>query len=592
MSLSIRNAEFTNSRIVGLGTYRPRREVTNAEVCEWILSSDEWITTRSGIRSRRFAGQDETLSAMAIIAGRRALEHAGIDADELDGVIVASMSNLVQTPPLAISVAVGLGAVTAGGFDVSAACAGFCHALAVASDAVRTGGARYVMVIGVERMSDIVDRTDREIAFLFADGAGAVVVGRSKEPGISSVVRGADHHSLDALRMSITWEQFRADPTLTPPAMKMDGRRVFRWALGAVVPAARLVLQRAGLEPSDLAAFIPHQANLRMIEVLATRLGLPDHVAVARDIESSGNTSAASIPLAMERLLCSGAANPGGAALLMGFGAGMNYAGQVVALPPAPAAGRCAQYDHSAPSAPASAPASPAAPVQILAGQLRPVRAELIPAVSPTLIPVTSPTVSSTGSRTATDVGGQRLPDGVQPDSYREAMRQLASGVTVVTTTDRRGDRFGFTASSFVPVSMEPPLVLVCIARSARSFEVFHSCTRFVVSVLADRHREVADRFSRSLADKFGVGQLTTTPDGMPAVDGALSTFECETTSRQDAGDHMILMGRIYRLRSEPGHPMVYFDRGFRRLEGARRTGDATPAGAHTPANEPAEIAS
>ena len=193
MSLSIRNAEFTNSRIVGLGTYRPRREVTNAEVCEWILSSDEWITTRSGIRSRRFAGQDETLSAMAIIAGRRALEHAGIDADELDGIIVASMSNLVQTPPLAISVAVGLGAANAGGFDVSAACAGFCHALAVASDTVRTGDARYVLVIGVERMSDIVDRTDREVAFLFADGAGAVVVGRSEEPGISAAVRGADH---------------------------------------------------------------------------------------------------------------------------------------------------------------------------------------------------------------------------------------------------------------------------------------------------------------------------------------------------------------------------------------------------------------
>ena len=575
MSLSIRNAEFTNSRIVGLGTYRPRREVANSEVCEWILSSDEWITTRSGIRSRRFAGQDETLSAMAIVAGRRALEHAGIDADELDGVIVASMSNLVQTPPLAISVAVGLGAVNSGGFDVSAACAGFCHALAVASDTVRTGGARYVLVIGVERMSDIVDRTDREVAFLFADGAGAVVVGRSEEPGISAVVRGADHHSLDALRMSSTWEQFRADPTLTPPVMKMDGRRVFRWALSAVVPAARLVLQRAGLEPSDLAAFIPHQANLRMIELLATRLGLPEQVAVARDVESSGNTSAASIPLAMERLLCSGAANPGGAALLMGFGAGLNYAGQVVALPPAPATGQCAHYEQGAPSAPATLPASPAAPARIRGGGLRPVRT----AVSPE-----SPTVNA--------LGGEGSPDSVQPETYREAMRQLASGVTVVTTTDRRGDRFGFTASSFIPVSMEPPLVLVCIARSAMSFEVFHSCPRFVVSVLADQHRDVADRFSRSLADKFGVGQLTTTPDGLPAVDGALSVFECETTSRHDAGDHMILMGRVYRLRTEPGHPMVYFDRGFRRLEGARRTADAAQASALAPAREPPEIAS
>ena len=347
MSVLIKTAESTNSRILGLGTYRPRRDVSNDEMCEWILSTDEWIETRSGIRNRRFAGPDESLSAMAITAGRRALAHAGVDAAQLDGVVVASMSNLVQTPPLAITVAVGLGAVNAGGFDVSAACAGFCHALAIASDTVRTGDAEYVLVIGVERMTDIVDRTDREIAFLFADGAGAVVVGRSAEPGISPVVRGADQHSLDALRMNTSWAQFRADPTLPRPAMKMDGRRVFRWAITAMVPAARRMLQRAGLEPDDLTAFIPHQANLRMIEVLATRLGLPPHVAVARDAEFSGNTSAASIPLAMERLLCNGSAEPGGAALLIGFGAGMNYAGQVVLLPPAPTVRDCPQSDSA-----------------------------------------------------------------------------------------------------------------------------------------------------------------------------------------------------------------------------------------------------
>ncbi|HZM68349.1 MAG TPA: 3-oxoacyl-ACP synthase, partial [Nakamurella sp.] len=151
MSVLIKTAESTNSRILGLGTYRPRRDVSNDEMCEWILSTDEWIETRSGIRNRRFAGPDESLSAMAITAGRRALAHAGVDAAQLDGVVVASMSNLVQTPPLAITVAVGLGAVNAGGFDVSAACAGFCHALAIASDTVRTGDAEYVLVIGVER---------------------------------------------------------------------------------------------------------------------------------------------------------------------------------------------------------------------------------------------------------------------------------------------------------------------------------------------------------------------------------------------------------------------------------------------------------
>lgn len=338
MSVQISIASRANSRILGVGAYRPRRAVSNAEVCEWILSTQEWIETRSGIRSRRFAGEDESLRTMAMSAGRRALRNAGIRSDQLDCIVIASMSNLVQTPPLAIAVASELGAINSAGFDVSGACAGFCHALAIASDTVCTGGASYVLVIGVERMTDIIDRTDRGVAFMFADGAGAVVVGRSVEPGIGPVVRGADHNSLDALRMSTSWAQFRSDPTLDPPVMRMDGRRVFRWTIQTAAQAAHVALERAGVAVDQLTAFIPHQANLRMIEVLAERLELPPHVAVARDVEFSGNTSAASIPLAMEQLLGSGAATPGGAALLIGFGAGLNYAGQVVLLPPAPMA--------------------------------------------------------------------------------------------------------------------------------------------------------------------------------------------------------------------------------------------------------------
>ncbi|MGW0484884.1 beta-ketoacyl-ACP synthase 3 [Nonomuraea sp. NPDC003214] len=333
MTSQLLAAPRTHSRILGVGVHRPRRVVSNKEICEWIDSTEEWIETRSGIRSRRFAEKDETLAVMAVSAARSALRHAGVGAGEVDCVIVASMSNLVQTPPLAVTVAADLGATGSAGFDVSAACAGFCHALAIAGDMVSTRQARYVLVAGVERMTDIVDPADRGIAFLFADGAGAVVVGPSAAPGIGPVVRGADGSSRDALRMNTGWGAFRADPTLPPPRMKMDGRRVFRWAVEHAVPAGRRALELAGLAPGDLAAFVPHQANLRMIEILAARIGLPDHVAVADDVIMSGNTSAASIPLAMEALLRSGRAASGDAALLMGFGAGLNYAGQVVHLP-------------------------------------------------------------------------------------------------------------------------------------------------------------------------------------------------------------------------------------------------------------------
>jgi 3-oxoacyl-(acyl-carrier-protein) synthase III len=321
------------SRIAGLGTYRPRLVVTNADICARIDSSEEWIETRSGIRTRRFASEDETLTAMAVAAGGKALADAGIAATEVNCVVLASMSYLVQTPPLAVAVAYELGARHAAAFDLSAACAGFCHALAIASDTVCAGNAEYVLVIGVERMTDIVDPGDRQIAFLFADGAGAVVVGPAAEPGIGPVVRGADGTSAEALRMTTSWAEFRDDLRLPRPVMTMDGRRVFRWAMSQVVPACHRAVQAAGIGVDDLAAFVPHQANLRMIELMVERLHLPEHVVVARDVTTSGNTSAASIPLAIELLRSSNQVAGGGAALLMGFGAGLNFAGQVVLLP-------------------------------------------------------------------------------------------------------------------------------------------------------------------------------------------------------------------------------------------------------------------
>lgn len=330
MSRTIRAAAgaAVHSRILGVGGYRPRRVVGNREVCEVLDSTEEWIETRSGIRERRFAGPDETLPVMAAAAADKALAQAGTPAAGIDLVLVASMSDLAQTPPLAVRVAHAIGARQAAALDVSAACAGFCQALAIASDAVRGGSARHALVIGAERMTDIVEPTDRGTAFLFADGAGAAVVGPGVRPGIGPVVRRADGAYADALRMTADWTAPGERPWL-----RMDGRRIFRWAMEEVAPAALEAVRVAGVDPADLGAFVPHQANLRMIDLLAERLRLTPRTAVARDVVHAGNTSAASIPLALESLLAEGRATSGDTALLIGFGAGLNYAAQTVILP-------------------------------------------------------------------------------------------------------------------------------------------------------------------------------------------------------------------------------------------------------------------
>lgn len=328
MARSVRAAGTGQCRILGIGGYRPRRVVDNAEVCKIIDSTEEWIVERSGIRQRRFAAPDETLPMMAVAAAEKALAQAGTMPADVDLVLVASMSNLVQTPPLAVRVAHELGARSAAGFDLSAACAGFCYALAAASDAICAGNAERVLVIGAERMTDIVEPTDRTIAFLFADGAGAAVLGSSDTPGVGPVVRKADGAFGDALRMTAAWADSGARPW-----MRMDGRRVYRWAMDEVVPVAARALEAAGVTPAELGAFVPHQANLRMIDLMAERLALSDRTVVARSVVHSGNTSAASIPLALADLLGEGRVGSGETALLVGFGAGLNVAAQTVVLP-------------------------------------------------------------------------------------------------------------------------------------------------------------------------------------------------------------------------------------------------------------------
>jgi 3-oxoacyl-[acyl-carrier-protein] synthase III len=322
--------------LLGLGAYRPRRVVSNDEIAGRIDSSDEWIRTRSGIATRRFADADETVVSMSVAASREAIEQAGLTPDQIDCVLVATVSHLLQTPAAAAMIADELGATPAAALDLSAACAGFCYGVAMASDMVRGGSATYVLVIGVEKLSDITDPSDRSTAFIFADGAGAVVVGPSDEVGISPVVWGSDGARFDLIRQESPWPvTIDPDPDSFKGShvLRMDGNPVFRWASFEMAKVARQTLERAGITVDDLDAFIPHQANNRITDAMARALKLPEHVAIARDIVEQGNTSAASVPLAMHRLAADGEVKKGDLALLIAFGAGLVYAAQVVRMP-------------------------------------------------------------------------------------------------------------------------------------------------------------------------------------------------------------------------------------------------------------------
>ena len=322
-----------HARILGVGGYRPSRVISNAEICQLIDSTDEWIQTRSGIINRRWADDDETVQMMGVAAARAALEHANVAAEEVGCVIVGTVSHLLQTPAVATLIAEELGTNKAAAFDISAACAGFCHGVALGADMVRAGSAKYVIAIGVERLSDLTDRTDRSTAFIFADGAGAAVIGPSDVPGIGPVVWGSDGAQFDLIRQKETWADAFAAEALNWPHLRMEGNPVFRWASFEMAKIGAQALEAAGVTVDELDAFIPHQANMRITDAMARALKIPEHVAIARDIAQQGNTSAASVPLAMERMIADGEISSGDTALLIAFGAGLTYAAQVVTVP-------------------------------------------------------------------------------------------------------------------------------------------------------------------------------------------------------------------------------------------------------------------
>jgi beta-ketoacyl ACP synthase len=323
----------TNIGLLSVGAYRPERVVTNAELCQNIDSSDEWIYSRTGIKTRRFAARDETVASMSIEAARQALSNAALQATDIDGVIVATSTQFYQTPASAPVVASGLGATGVPAFDISAGCAGFGYAVGVAADMIRGGSVAKMLVIGSEKLSPTVDMLDRSNCFIFADGAAAVVVGETPAQGIGPTVWGSDGEQAKAIRQDIDWITYTENPTGPRPFLRLEGSAVFRWAAFEMGKVGRQAMDAAGVRSDQIDVFIPHQANARINEVLAKNLDLRPDAIVANDIEHTGNTSAASIPLAMAELLATGASKPGDLALLIGYGAGLSYAAQVVRMP-------------------------------------------------------------------------------------------------------------------------------------------------------------------------------------------------------------------------------------------------------------------
>lgn len=325
-----KGAQYT--RLYGFGAARGDRVVPNEELIGPIDSSDEWIRQRTGIVTRTRASEGLLAIDLATEAAKEAIETSGVDPEQIDLVIIATISNVQQTPSMAAVVADRVGANPAAAYDTNAACAGYSYALTQADALIRAGAATYALVIGAEKLSDVVDPTDRSISFLLGDGAGAVVVGPSEFPGISPAVWGSDGSKAHAVGMNYTLIDYR-DGEANWPTLRQEGQTVFRWAVWDMAKVAKKALEEAGIEAKDLAAFVPHQANMRIIDEFAKQLGLPDTVVIARDIETTGNTSAASIPLATHRLLKEHPELSGGLALQIGFGAGLVFGAQVVVLP-------------------------------------------------------------------------------------------------------------------------------------------------------------------------------------------------------------------------------------------------------------------
>ncbi|WP_405728250.1 ketoacyl-ACP synthase III [Streptomyces sp. NBC_00028] len=315
---------MNGSRIAAVGHYQPAKVLTNEDLAGMVDTSDEWIRSRVGIRTRHIAGPDEPVDELAAHAAAKALAAAGLVPGDIDLVLVATSTAVDRSPNMAARVAARLGIPSPAAMDVNVVCAGFTHALATADHAVRAGASARALVIGADKMSEVTDWTDRTTCVLVGDGAGAAVVeacAPGEEAGIGPVLWGSVPEMGHAVRIEGQ-----------PARFAQEGQSVYRWATTQLPPIARKACEKAGLVPEDLAGVVLHQANLRIIEPLAQKIGAVNAV-VARDVAESGNTSAASIPLAFSKLVEQGALSSGDPVLLFGFGGNLSYAGQVVRCP-------------------------------------------------------------------------------------------------------------------------------------------------------------------------------------------------------------------------------------------------------------------
>lgn len=310
------------SKVVSFGHYQPEQVVPNSELEKLVETSDEWITRRVGIKERRWAQDHESVDYMATEAGRMALANANLQASDIDMVVVATCTAVDRAPNMAARVALALGMENSPAtLDVNTACSGFNHALAMAQHAVMAGSASNALVIASERLTDVTDFTDRTTCVLTADGAGAVVVSASAEQAISPVLWGSVPQMSDAVRI----EHSNNDK------FAQNGQSVFRWTTTQLPKIAQQIIDKAGLEPAEIDGIVLHQANLRIIEPLAQKIGAPN-ARVATDVVYSGNTSAASVPLALSKMMADDPLPAGSKVLLFAFGGGLSYAGQVITV--------------------------------------------------------------------------------------------------------------------------------------------------------------------------------------------------------------------------------------------------------------------
>lgn len=320
--------------VAGTGSYVPERVLTNAELSEMVDTSDEWILTRTGIRERRIAAEGEFTSHLATQAARRALEQAGLEATEIELIIVATITPDTPTPATACYVQQSLGAIHAVAFDISAACAGFLYAMKLAKRLISDGAFKNALIIGAEKLSSVTNWEDRSTCVLFGDGAGAAVLRRA-HPGEGAIVAtemGTDGSLTHLLKIPgggtacpITPENIASHPA----TLHMQGKEVFKIAVNRMKEAAEKVIERAGWKAEDIACVIPHQANRRIIDAIADRLAVPNE-RVFVNLDKYGNTSAAAIAIALDEANRTGAFKRGDSIVLVAFGAGLTWAAAAI----------------------------------------------------------------------------------------------------------------------------------------------------------------------------------------------------------------------------------------------------------------------